>query len=51
VTQLWDSLERHDGHKWLWYLHEIATGYDQGGKLWEPYDRWRALIESQGART
>ena len=51
VTQLWDSLERHDGDQWLWYLHEIATGYDQGGKLWEPYDRWRALIESQGART
>jgi hypothetical protein len=32
MTQLWDSLERHDGHQWLWYLHEIATGYDQGGR-------------------
>lgn len=51
VTQLWDSLERHDGHQWLWYLREIATAYDQDGKLWEPYNRWRALIESQGVRT
>jgi hypothetical protein len=50
VTQLWDSLERHDGDQWLWYLHEIATDYDHNGKLWEPYERWRALIESQGPR-
>jgi len=44
VTQLWDSLARHDSSQWLWYLGKIAETHDRNGEMKKCLHQWRELI-------